>query len=424
MSYAIETKCVQEGYTPKNGEPRVLPICQSTTFQYASAEQVGRLFDLSEAGHFYTRLSNPTLECVENKIAALEGGIGAMLTSSGQAALTFAFLNIASNGDHIIASSAIYGGTFNLLDVTLRRLGIETTFVDPDISYEELVKKIRPNTKLLFGETLANPALVVLDIEKFARAAHDNGLPLFVDNTFPTPVFCRPIEHGADIVLHSTSKYMDGHAVALGGVIVDSGKFDWDNGKFPGLSEPDQSYHGIVYTKDYGKAAFITKARVQLMRDMGSMMSPMNAFLLNLGLETLHLRMPRHAENALKVAEFLEGCAAVESVNFPQLKSNRYYHLAQKYMPQGTCGVISFNLKGGRDAAMKFMNRLSLAKIVVHVADVRTGVLHPASSTHRQLKDQQLIEAGITPGLVRISVGIENANDIIADLKQALAAIS
>ena len=420
-NYHIETKCIQEGYQPKNGEPRVLPIYQSTTFKYDSSEHVGKLFDLTEEGFFYTRLANPTVDCVERKIAALEGGVGAMCTSSGQAASLISVLNICSSGDHMISTSTIYGGTTNLFAVTLKRMGIEVTFVDPDLSVEELQKQVRPNTKLVFAETIANPALAITDIEKLANFAHSNGVPLFIDNTFATPINCRPFEFGADIVVHSTSKYMDGHAVALGGVIVDSGNFSWDNGKFPGLSTPDDSYHGMIYTRDCGKAAFITKARVQLMRDLGSTPSPNNAFLLNLGLETLHLRMERHCSNAQKVAEYLEKNDKIAWVNYPGLKSNKYYELAQKYLPNGSCGVISYGIQGGREAAVKFMDSLKLAAIVVHVADNRTGVLHPASTTHRQLSDQQLIDAGITPDLIRMSIGIENIDDIIADIEQALA---
>lgn len=420
-NYHIETKCVQEGYQPKNGEPRVLPIYQSTTFKYDSSEHVGKLFDLTEDGFFYTRLGNPTVDCVERKIAALEGGIGAMCTSSGQAATLIAVLNICSAGDHIISASTIYGGTTNLFAVTLKRMGIEVSFVDPDASLDELQKEIRENTKLVFAETIANPALIITDLEKFAALAHNNSIPLFIDNTFATPVNCRPIEFGADIILHSTSKYMDGHAVALGGAIVDSGGFNWDNGKFPGLSMPDASYHGMVYTRDCGKAAFITKARVQLMRDLGSTPSPNNAFLLNLGLETMHLRMERHCLNAQKAAEYLEKNEKIAWVNYPGLKSNKYHELANKYLPNGSCGVISYGIRGGREAAIKFMDSLKLAAIVVHVADNRTGVLHPASTTHRQLTDRQLAEAGITPDLIRMSVGIENADDILADIEQALA---
>lgn len=422
-NYHIETKCIQEGYQPKNGEPRVLPIYQSTTYKYDSSEQVGKLFDLTEEGFFYTRLANPTVDWVEKKITALEGGVGAMCTSSGQAASLITVVNICNSGDHMIAASTIYGGTVNLFAVTLKRLGIEVTFIDPDASIEELQKVMRENTKLVFAETIANPALVVIDIEKFAKLAHDNGIPLVIDNTFATPINCRPFEFGADIVIHSTSKYMDGHAVSLGGVIVDGGNFNWDNGKFPGLSTPDESYHGMVYTRDCGKAAFITKARVQLMRDLGAAPSPNNAFLLNMGLETLHLRMERHCSNALTVAEFLENNDKISWVNFPGLKSNKYYELAQKYLPKGSCGVISFGVKGGREAAIKLMDSLKLAAIVVHVADVRTSVLHPASTTHRQLSDQQLIDCGITPDLIRMSIGIENVEDIIADLEQGLALV-
>lgn len=420
-NYHIETKCIQEGYQPKNGEARVLPIYQSTTFKYDSSEHVGKLFDLEEEGFFYTRLANPTVDYVEKKIAALEGGVGAMCTSSGQAASLIAVMNICSAGDHMISASTVYGGTVNLFAVTLKRMGIEVTFVDTDAPMEELQKEIKENTKLIFAETISNPALVVIDIEKFAKLAHGNEIPLVIDNTFATPVNCRPFDFGADIVMHSTSKYMDGHAVALGGVIIDSGNFNWDNGKFPGLSTPDESYHGMVYTRDCGKAAFITKARVQLMRDLGSAPAPNNAFLLNLGLETLHLRMERHCSNALKVAEFLENNEMIDWVNFPGLKSNKYYDLAQKYLPKGSCGVIAFGVKGGREAAMKLMDSLKLAAIVVHVADARTGVLHPASSTHRQLTDQQLIKCGITPELIRMSIGIEHVDDIIADLVQGLA---
>ncbi|MDD3174418.1 MAG: O-acetylhomoserine aminocarboxypropyltransferase/cysteine synthase [Herbinix sp.] len=422
-NYKIETRCIQDGYHPKNGEPRVLPIYQSTTFKYDSSEHVGKLFDLTEEGFFYSRLANPTVDCVERKIASLEGGIGALCTSSGQAASLIAVLNICNSGDHIISSSTIYGGTTNLFAVTLKRMGIEVTFVNPDESVEELQKEIKQNTKLVFAETIANPALIVTDIEKFAVLAHNNNIPLIVDNTFATPINCRPFEFGADIVVHSTSKYMDGHAVALGGVIVDSGNFNWDNGKFPGLSTPDESYHGMIYTRDCGKAAFITKARVQLMRDLGSTPSPNNAFLLNLGLETLHLRMERHCSNALKVAQYLENNENISWVNYPGLKSSKYHDLAEKYLPNGSCGVISYGVKGGREAAVKFMDSLKLAAIVVHVADTRTSVLHPASTTHRQLTDQQLMDGGITPDLIRMSIGIENVEDIIADIEQALTKI-
>lgn len=422
MSYKINTNCVQAGYTPKNGEARVLPIYQSTTFKYESSEQMGRLFDLSESGYFYTRLQNPTNDAVAAKICALEGGVAAMLTSSGQAATFFSIFNIAGVGDHIIASSAIYGGSFNLIDVTMRRMGIDATFVHPDISEEELATKFRPNTKAVFTETLANPALIVLDIEKFARQAHANGVPLIVDNTFPTPINCRPFEFGADIVIHSTTKYMDGHATAVGGCIVDSGNFDWlaHADKFPGLTTPDESYHGVTYAKDFGKAGYITKATAQLMRDLGSIQSPQNAFLLNMGLETLALRVERHCQNALEVAKYLEANEKVTWVNYPGLESNKYYDLAKKYMPNGTSGVVSFGVAGGRKAATKFMDSLKLGAIVTHVADARTCLLHPASTTHRQMTDEQLIAAGVMPDLIRLSVGIEDVSDIIADIEQAL----
>ncbi len=417
----IETKCVQSGYEPKNGEPRVVPIVQSITYKYSSAQEMGDLFDLKEDGFFYTRLANPTADAVEKKIAELEGGVGAMLTSAGQAASLIAIMNICHAGDHIISSTAIYGGTFNLLSVTLKKFGIDVTFVDPSISPEDLQNEIKENTKIIFGETLANPALRVLDIEKFAKAAHNNKIPLIIDNTFPTPYLCNPIDFGADIVIHSTSKYMDGHAVSLGGVIVDSGRFDWkESGKFEELTTPDDSYHGIVYTEAFGKSAYIVKARVQLMRDLGCTPAPMNCFLLNLGLETLHLRMERHSENALKVAKYLEDNDKIEWVSYPGLKSGPDYELAQKYLPKGCSGVIAFGPKGGRDASAKLMDELKLAKIVCHVADARTSVLHPASSTHRQLTDQQLVECGVKPELIRMSVGIENIDDIIADLQQAL----
>ena len=419
--YKIETKCIQSGYTPENGEPRVLPIYQSTTWKYGSTEAMGRLFDLEDSGYFYTRLANPTANAVEKKIAALEGGVGAMMTSSGQAATMAAVMNIAGAGDNIICSSAVYGGTFNLLAVTLEKYGISTTFVDPDLSLEELQTYVNDNTKAVLGETIANPSLIVLDIEKFAELAHSNGIPLIVDNTFATPVLCRPIEFGADIVIHSTSKYLDGHACALGGIIVDSGNFDWEaSGKFPGLTTPDDSYHGIVYTKHFGKAAYINKACVQLMRDMGLSPAPMNAFLLNLGTETLHLRMPRHSENALKVAKFLEADERIEWVNYPGLESNKYYPLVKKYLKDGCSGVVSFGVKGGREKAVKFLDSLEVAAIVTHVADARTCALHPASSTHRQLTDEQLNACGVSPDLVRFSVGIENVDDIIEDINQAL----
>ncbi len=423
MDKHIETKCIQEGYKPENGQPRVLPISQSTTYKFDSSETVGKLFDLEEDGFFYTRIGNPTVDAVEKKIASLEGGIGALCTSSGQAATLISILNICDAGDHFISSSAIYGGTTNLFSVTLKKLGIEVTFVDADLPEEELQKAIQENTKCIFSETLANPALVVTDIEKLANLAHKNGIPLIIDNTFATPFLCRPIEFGADIVIHSTSKYMDGHAVALGGVIVDSGKFDWNNGKFPGLTEPDVSYHGIVYTETFKNAAYITKARVQLMRDLGSTPSANNAFLLNLGLETLHLRMERHCSNALNVAKWLDNSESVSWVNYPGLETNKYYELGQKYMPKGASGVVSFGIKGGREAATKFMDSLELAAIVVHVADARTSVLHPASTTHRQLTDQQLEESGVSPDLIRMSIGIEHIDDIIADIDQALKKI-
>ncbi len=415
-----ETKCIQSGYTPGNGEPRVLPIYQSTTYKYDSSEHLGKLFDLKAEGHMYTRISNPTVACVELKIAELEGGAGAMLTSSGQAASLIAIMNICKAGDHVVSSSTIYGGTFNLFEVTLKKFGISFTFVAPDADEAEIRAAFRPETKAVFGETIANPALTVLDIEKFAKIAHENNVPLIIDNTFATPILCRPFEFGADIIIHSTTKYMDGHAMVLGGAIVDSGKFDWTSGKFPELTEPDESYHGVVYTRDFGSAAYITKARVQLMRDLGSAMSPMSAFLLNVGLETLALRVERHSENALKVAEFLGGNDKISWVNYPGLSDSPYKALADKYLPRGTSGVISFGIKGGKPAAVKFMDSLKMAAIVVHVADARTSVLHPASTTHRQMNDEQLVEAGITPDLIRMSVGIEHIDDILGDIKQAL----
>ena len=421
-TYHMGTKCVQGGYTPGNGEPRQVPIIQSTTFKYNTSEDMGKLFDLEASGYFYTRLQNPTNDHVAAKIAAMEGGTAAMLTSSGQAANFFAMFNICEAGDHIVASSSIYGGTFNLISVTMKKMGIDATFVSPDATEEELNAAFQPNTKLMFGETIANPALTVLDIELFAKVAHAHGVPLIVDNTFPTPVNCHPIEWGADIVTHSTTKYMDGHAMTVGGCIVDSGNFDWEAhaDKFPGLTTPDESYHGIIYTKKFGKAAYITKATAQVMRDLGSIPSPQNSFLLNIGLETLHLRVPRHCENAQKVAEYLQSREDVAWVNYPGLENDKYHALAQKYMPNGTCGVISFGLKGGRQAAGEFMDKLKLAAIVTHVADARTCVLHPASHTHRQLSDEQLKEAGVDPSLIRLSVGIENADDIIEDIRQAL----
>ena len=419
-----ETMCVQAGYTPRNGEARILPIYQSTTFKYDSSEQMGRLFDLEESGYFYTRLQNPTNDAVAAKIAALEGGVGAMLTSSGQAANFYALFNICEAGDHIVSSAQIYGGTFNLLNVTLRKLGIETTLVSVDASEEEIAAAFKPNTKALFGETISNPSINVLDIEKFAKVAHDHGVPLIVDNTFATPINCRPFEWGADIVTHSTTKYMDGHAMTVGGVIVDSGNFDWSKhaDRFPGLTTPDESYHGITYTEKFGRLAYITKATSQLMRDLGSIQSPHNAFLINVGLETLHLRMPRHCSNALTVAKWLQDNPKVAWVNYCDLPGNQYYDLAKKYMPHGSCGVMSFGLKGSRADAERFMDNLKLISIVTHVADARSCVLHPASHTHRQLSDEQLVEAGVAPDLIRLSVGIENVDDIIADLDQAMNA--
>lgn len=421
-----ETKCIVSGYTPKNGEPRMIPIIQSTTYKYDSSEAMGRLFDLEDSGYFYTRLQNPTNDMVAAKIAALEGGTAGMLTSSGQAANFFAVFNIANAGDHVVSSTSIYGGTFNLFNVTMRKMGIEFTFVDPDCTEEALAAAFQPNTKCVFGETIANPALTVLDIEKFAKAAHSHGVPLIVDNTFATPINCTPFDWGADIVTHSTTKYMDGHDAAVGGAIVDSGKFDWmaHKDKFPGLCTPDDSYHGITYAEKFGQGgAFITKATAQLMRDFGSIQSPQNAYYLNLGLESLPVRMERHCENAQKVAEWLQANDKVTWVNFPGLPGNKYYDLAQKYMPNGTCGVISFGVKGGRAAAEKFMAGLKLASIETHVADAHTCVLHPASSTHRQLTDEELEAAGVGADLIRFSVGIENVKDIIADLDQALALI-
>ena len=417
-----ETLCVQGGWQPKKGEPRVLPIYQSTTFKYDTSEQMAKLFDLEESGYFYTRLQNPTNDAVAAKIAALEGGVGAMLTSSGQAANFYAVFNICQAGDHLVCSSTIYGGTFNLFGVTMKKLGIEVTFIDPEASEEEISAAFRPNTKALFGETLSNPGMSVLDIEKFARIAHNHGVPLIVDNTFATPINCRPFEWGADIVTHSTTKYMDGHATSVGGAVVDSGNFDWEAhaDKFPGLTAPDPSYHGLTYTKAFGRMAYITKATAQLMRDLGSTQSPQNAFLLNLGLETLHLRMPRHCGNAQRVAEWLEAHPKVKWVNYCGLKSSKYYELGRKYLPDGSCGVIAFGLDGSREDAVRFMDRLKFICIVTHVADARTCVLHPASHTHRQLSDEQLREAGVAPDLIRLSVGIENAEDILSDLEQAL----
>ena len=424
--HTIGTNCVQGGYTPGNGEPRQIPIIQSTTFKYSTSEDMGKLFDLEASGYFYTRLQNPTNDMVAAKICALEGGTAAMLTSSGQAANFYAVFNIANCGDHVVASSSIYGGTFNLFAVTMKKMGVDFTFVSPDCTDEALQAAFRPNTKAVFGETIANPALTVLDIEKFAKAAHGHGVPLIVDNTFATPVNCRPFEWGADIVTHSTTKYMDGHGAAVGGCIVDSGKFDWmaHRDKFPGLTTPDDSYHGITYAERFGQAgAFITKATAQLMRDFGSIQSPQNAFYLNLGLESLHVRMPRHCENALSVAQFLKGHAKVAWVSYPGLEGDKYYETARKYMPNGTCGVVSFGVKGGRAAAEVFMKHLKLAAIETHVADARTCCLHPASSTHRQMTDAELAAAGVSPDQVRLSCGLEDKSDLIADLEQALAQI-
>ena len=421
-NYNINTICVQGGYEPKNGEPRVVPIVQSTTFKYETSQQMGDLFDLKEAGYFYTRLANPTNDAVARKICQLEGGVAAILTSSGQAANFYAILNIAGAGDHIIASSAIYGGTYNLLANTMKNMGIEATFVDPDILAEELESKFKPNTKLVFGETISNPSLKILDIEKFAQAAHKNGVPLIVDNTFPTPIFCRPFEWGVDIVTHSTTKYMNGSANAVGGAVVDSGNFDWEkySEKFPGRTTPDATYHGIVYTKSFGKGAYITKMTTNLMRDLGAIPSPQNSFYLGVGLETLHLRMERHYENALSLAKHLQNHPKVSWVSFPGLENDSQYALAQKYLPNGICGVISFGVVGGREAAVNFMDSLKLAAIVTHVADARTCVLHPASTTHRQMNDNELAAAGVSPDLIRMSVGIEDIRDIIADVDQAL----
>lgn len=420
-NYHLNTNCLHAGYTPKNGEPRVLPIYQSTTYKYDSSEEMGKLFDLEKDGYFYTRLQNPSNDAVAAKIAALEGGVAAVLTSSGQAASFYSVFNICGAGDHVVASAAIYGGTFNLFSVTMKKLGIDFTFVSPHSSKEELDAAFKDNTKLVFAETLSNPALEVLDIEKFANAAHSHGVPLIVDNTFPTPVNCRPFEFGADIVTHSTTKYMDGHATQVGGVIVDSGNFDWtQNDKFPGLTTPDESYHGITYTERFGKGAYITKAVAQLMRDLGSIPAPQNSFLLNLGLETLFLRVERHCENAMAVAKMLENHPNVSWIKYPGLESDSQHDLAMKYMPHGTSGVISFGVKGGREAATKFLDSLKLASVVTHVADCRTCALHPASTTHRQLTDEQLEECGVKPDLIRLSVGIEYVDDIIADVEQAL----
>ena len=419
------TLCVQGGWSPKKGEPRALPIYQSTTFKYETSEQMARLFDLEDSGYFYSRLQNPTVDAVGAKIASLEGGIGAVMTASGQAANFYAIFNICQSGDHFVSATTIYGGTYNLFSVTMKKLGIEVTFVDPDAPAEEIQKAFRPNTKALFGETISNPSVNVLDIEKFAAVAHKNGVPLIIDNTFATPVNCRPFEWGADIVTHSTTKYMDGHAVAVGGAVVDSGNFDWEayHDKYLGLTEPDDSYHGLTYTKAFGKAAYITKMVAQLMRDLGSMMAPENAFLLNLGLETLHLRMQRHCENAQKIAEYLKNHSKVAWVNYCGLPDSKYYDLANKYLPNGGCGVMAFGVKGTKEDAIRFMDSLKLISIVTHVADARSCILHPASHTHRQLSEEQLIEAGVAPDLMRLSIGIEDADDLIADIEQALQLI-
>ena len=419
----IETRCIQAGWQPKNGDPRVLPIFQSTTFKYDSSDYLGKLFDLEVPGHFYSRISNPTLECVEKKIASLEGGVGALLTSSGQAAVLYSILNLCRAGDHVVSTASIYGGSFNLFSTTFKRMGVEFTFVNQNDDASAIAAAFRPNTKALYAEALTNPSLEVADLEKLARLAHDHGVPFVVDNTFPTPILCRPLQWGADIVVHSTTKYMDGHAQTTGGAIVDGGTFDWTRGNFPEFCEPDASYHGIVYSEKFGRAAYITKARAQLMRDIGAQQNPFAAYIVNLGLETLHLRMPRHCSNALAVAQHLEQHSRVAWVNYPGLESSPFHALAQKYLPHGTSGVVSLGIKGGRPAATRFMDGLKLAAIVTHVADARTCVIHPASTTHRQLTDDQLKTAGITPDLVRLSVGIENVADILADLDQSLAAL-
>lgn len=421
--WQIETKLIQAGYEPKNGEPRVLPIYQSTTYKYDSTEHVAKLFDLAVPGHMYSRISNPTVEALETKIATLEGGVGALCTSSGQAASMVSVMNLCESGDHFIALSTIYGGTYNLFAITLKKMGIEVSFVAPDATDEEVAALVRPETKAFFGETIANPALVVLDIERWSALAHRYDVPLIVDNTFATPYLCRPLEHGADIVIHSTTKYMDGHATSVGGVIVDGGKFDYTKGKFQNFTEPDPSYHGLAYAEAFKEQAYITKARVQFIRDMGNYLSPQNAFLTHLGLETLHLRMERHSSNALEVASYLEKHEKVESVSYPLLENNSQYEKAKKYLPLGASGVISFNIRGTKEDAVTFMDSLKLANIVVHVADARTAVLHPASSTHRQMSDEELVICGISPTLIRLSVGIENVKDIIADLEQAFQKI-
>lgn len=419
----IETNCIHGGYTPKNGEPLALPIYQSTTFHYESAEYIAKLFDMTAEGHMYSRITNPTVSCVEDKIAKLEGGVGAVCTSSGQAANFLALFNILGSGDHFISAATIYGGTVNLFAVTMKKMGIECTFIDPEASEEEIEKAFRPNTKAFFGETLANPALCIFDIEKFANIAHKHGVPLIVDNTFPTPILCRPFEFGADIVVHSTTKYMDGHAVQVGGCIVDSGNFDWNNGKYPELTEPDESYHGVVYTKMFGKGAYVAKMRYQMIRDFGVCPPASVAFLLELGLQTLHVRMKQHCENAMTIARFLEQSDKVESVNYPGLESSKHHTRAEKYLPKGCAGVVSFTIKGGREAAVKFMDNLKLFKNVVHVATVHSCVLHPASETHRQLTDEQLVACGINPGMIRLSIGIENAEDIIEDIQRGLLSV-
>lgn len=418
--WKIETIAVQGGYTPQNSEPRILPIYQSTTYKYDSAEHVAKLFDLEEEGHMYTRISNPTLAALEEKVAQLEGGVGALSTASGQAATTLAILNICQSGEHIVAASNLYGGTFTLLASTFKKFGIEVSFVDPDSSAEEIKKHFRPNTKALFGETIGNPSLNILDFEKFSSIAKEMGVPFIVDNTFATPYLCKPLEYGANVVVHSATKYFDGHATSVGGIIVDGGNFDWTNGKYPGFTEADPTYHGVKYVEQFGKQAYIVKARVQLLRDLGSTLSPFNAFLINLGLETLHLRMERHSENALKLAQFLQGHPKVEWVNYPGLESHRSYALAKKYLPRGCSGVLTFGVKGGKEAGMKFINRVKLAALVVHVADARTSVIHPASTTHRQLTKEEQISSGVTEDLIRVSVGIENIEDIISDFDQAL----
>lgn len=422
--WQIETKLIQSGYTPKNGEPRILPIYQSTTYKYETTENVAQLFDLEVPGHMYSRISNPTVEALENKIASLEGGTGALCTSSGQAASMIAILNLCEAGDHFIALNTIYGGTYNLFAITLKKMGVEVTFVSPDATAEEVIGKIKPHTKAIFGETIANPALNVMDIERWAAIAHSQDIPLIVDNTFATPYLCRPFEFGADIIVHSTTKYMDGHATSVGGVVVESGNFNFKNGKFKNFTEPDPSYHGLAYAEAFGNVAYVSKARVQCVRDMGNYLSPQNAFLTNLGLETLHLRMERHSQNALKVAKFLKQSDYVESVNYPLLEGDTQYDKAKKYLPKGASGVISFNIKGSRKEAECFMDHLKLAAIVVHVADARTAVLHPASSTHRQLTDEELTACGISPSLIRLSVGIENVEDIIEDIENAFNQIN